>query len=103
MDKILITGGAGFIGSSIADRLLAEGHFVRIIDNFDPYYDLKLKKRNIEDAMKNKNYELIGGDITDLDQARMAVKDMDYVIHEAAQPGVRISVENPLKTNNVNV
>jgi len=103
MDRILITGGAGFIGSSITDRLLAEGNFVRVIDNFDPYYDPKLKRSNIEDALKNKNYELVEGDITNPEHMKKVMEGIDCVIHEAAQPGVRISVENPLKTANVNI
>ncbi|MGB3459363.1 MAG: SDR family oxidoreductase [Halobacteriota archaeon] len=104
MSKIIITGGAGFIGSHIAERCVSEGHEVVIIDNLDDYYSLELKKKNIDCVLKSGKARFVHGDVTDLDFLRTEInKDVDYVFHEAAQAGVRISVENPFKPNNVNV
>ena len=104
MSKIVITGGAGFIGSHIAEALAKDGHEVVIIDNLDDYYSPELKNKNIDCVLKSGGATLIQGDVTDLDFLRTVIdKDVDYVFHEAAQAGVRISVENPFKPNNVNV
>ena len=104
MSKIVVTGGAGFIGSHIAESCANEGYEVVIIDNLDGYYSLKLKKKNIDCILNGGNATFIRGDITDLDFLRKVIdKDVEYVFHEAAQAGVRISVENPFKPNNVNV
>ena len=104
MSKITITGGAGFIGSHIAERCVSEGHEVVIIDNLDGYYSPILKKKNADCVLKSGDAMLIQGDVTDIDFLRTVIdKDTEYVFHEAAQAGVRISVENPFKPNNVNV
>lgn len=101
--KILVTGGAGFIGSSTVDALLKEGNSVRVLDNFEPYYSPEQKRQNLTNARKNKNFELIEGDITNLETVKKAVLGVDAIIHQAAQAGVRVSVENPIKTNHVNI
>ena len=104
MSKIIITGGAGFIGSHIAERCVSEGHEVVIIDNMDDYYSPALKKKNIDYVSKFGTVIFIRGDITNLEFLRGVIDDdVDYVFHEAAQAGVRISVENPFKPNNINV
>jgi UDP-glucose 4-epimerase len=104
MSKIVITGGAGFIGSHIGESCAKDGHEVVIIDNLDDYYSLQLKKENIECVLKSGIATFVHGDITDLELLRKVIdKDVDYVFHEAAQAGVRISVENPFKPNEVNV
>lgn len=104
MVKILITGGAGFIGSHIAEKLAHLGHEVVILDNLDPYYHVGIKKKNIEIVLKNKNCSFVNGDILDNEQLDNIVKNgIDFIFHEAAQPGVRASVEDPLKPNEVNV
>lgn len=104
MSKIVITGGAGFIGSHIAERCARDGHEVVIVDNLDDYYSPELKKKNIEYVLKSGNASFVHGDVTDLDFLRTVIdKDVGYVFHEAAQAGVRISVDNPFKPNNVNV
>jgi UDP-glucose 4-epimerase len=104
MAKILITGGAGFIGSHLAEKLGQKGHKVVILDNMDPYYSIKIKKRNLELAMKNGNCTFIEGDILDFERLHKIVEeDVEFIFHEAAQPGVRASVDNPLKPNEVNV
>ena len=104
MSKIVITGGSGFIGSHIAERCVSEGHEVVIIDNMDDYYSPALKKKNIDHVSKFGTVTFIQGDITNLEFLRGVIDDnVDYVFHEAAQAGVRISVENPFKPNNINV
>ncbi len=101
--EILITGGAGFIGSHVADRFLRDGHSVRVLDNFDPYYSPGLKRQNVQANEGNENYKLIEGDVRDRETVKNAVKGADLIIHEAAQAGVRASVENPEKTISVNM
>jgi len=104
MSKIVITGGAGFIGSHIGEALARAGHIVVLVDNLDDYYSPKLKKRNIDCVLRSGNATFVKADVTDIDALRRIInKDVDYVFHEAAQPGVRISVEDPFKPNNVNV
>ena len=103
MNSILITGGAGFIGSHICDRLLKEGNAVNVIDNFDRFYDLQIKKSNVANNLKNPKFKLTEGDIMNIKDIESVTKDVDAIIHEAAQPGVRISVELPVKTTDVNI
>ncbi len=98
MDRFLITGGAGFIGSNIADRLLEEGHFVRVMDNF-----FTGKKENLSRAAQSGNFEFVEGDIRDVDVVRSACKGIDFVLHEAAIPSVPRSLDDPLTSNEVNV
>lgn len=103
MAKILITGGAGFIGSHLAERLLEIGHEVIIFDNLDSFYSAKIKKKNLDIIGQKGDYEFIKGDIRDYGTIRKAMEDAKAVFHEAAQPGIRASMENPLKTNEVNI
>lgn len=104
MKTYFITGGAGFIGSSIAERLLTEGNKIVTIDNFCDFYDVKIKENNIKEAIKNSNYKLYRNDIRD----RNAIKkifdenEIDVVIHLAAMAGVRPSIENPILYQEVN-
>lgn len=81
----MVTGCAGFIGSHLTDRLLAEGYKVDGIDCFTDYYSRDLKERNIAEALKNENFNLIERDILDITR----FPEVDYVFHEAAQAGVR--------------
>ncbi len=111
MDRVLLTGGAGFIGSHLADRLLREGMDVVVVDNLDPYYDVRLKRKNleaVEAAARTDSagvYEYLDADVTDLATMRDIVMGHrpDVIYHEAAQAGVRASVEDPYKPNRVNV
>ena len=104
MSKIVITGGAGFIGSHIAERLAKDGHEIVIVDNLDPYYSIDLKKRNLDIVLESGDATFINADVTDLYKIKEIIDStVDYVYHEAAQAGVRISVEDPFKPNNVNV
>lgn len=98
MKHILITGGAGFIGSNLTEYFLNKGYFVRCLDNFSTGY-----KHNIEEFLSNPNYELIEGDIRDLETCKQAVKGMDYVLHQAALGSVPRSVNDPIASNEVNV
>lgn len=100
----LITGGAGFIGSTLAERLLAEGNAVVVIDNFCDFYDPEIKKRNVEPMLENSSFKLYRGDIRDavLVQNIFAENRIDVVIHLAAMAGVRPSIENPLLYQDVN-
>ena len=103
MSKIVITGGAGFIGSHIAEALVPD-HEVLIIDNLDPYYSPALKQKNLDAIRERGDFTFIKGDITDLALMKNVINDtVDYVYHEAAQAGVRISVEDPFKPNHSNV
>lgn len=100
--RILVTGGAGFIGSHIIEKLLSDGHEVVCLDNFDPYYDPEIKRNNIQPFLENKNFTLEVGDIRDRDILTLLLEGTDYVFHEAAQAGVRISVDDPVKPHEVN-
>ncbi len=105
MSKIVITGGAGFIGSHIAENLAKDGHEIVIVDNLDPYYSVDLKKKNLNIALNSGgDATFINADVTDLSGIKDVIDStVDYVYHEAAQAGVRISVEDPFKPNDVNV
>jgi UDP-glucose 4-epimerase len=99
--KYLVTGGAGFIGSHLCERLLDKGEVV-CLDNFDPYYSPLVKRKNIESLTRHADFELVEGSILDKQLLNRLFKDADYVFHNAAQAGVRVSVENPAKTHEVN-
>lgn len=104
MKHVVVTGGAGFIASTVVDRLLETGARVVAVDNFDPYYAPAQKRRNIQRALKNPNYQLVEGDVAERDtlEAVFARQRPDLVIHLAAKAGVRSSVADPhayLRTN----
>lgn len=98
MKKILITGGAGFIGSNLTEYFLNQGYFVRCLDNFSTGY-----RYNIEEFLSNPNYELLEGDIRDLATCQQAVTGVDYVLHQAALGSVPRSIVDPITSNEVNV
>jgi UDP-glucuronate 4-epimerase len=103
--KFLITGGAGFIGSHIVDELLSLREEIIVIDNFNTYYDPRIKWENISNAQKNPNFKLFEGDILDkrlLDEIFSSF-NIDVLIHMAAQAGVRGSIKNPELYSKVNV
>jgi nucleoside-diphosphate-sugar epimerase len=96
--KLLVTGGAGFIGSHIVDRLLNEGLGVTVIDNLDTG-----SLKNIAHHQDNKEFRFIKGDIRDFNLVKKTMKDIDAVFHEAALANVSLSVQNPVLANDVNV
>jgi len=96
LETYLVTGGAGFIGSNIAERLLKAGSRVRIIDNF-----MTGKRENIEPFLSD--IELIEGDIRNMKDVKKAVAGVDYILHQAAMRSVPKSVDNPALTNEINV
>ncbi|RIL09776.1 MAG: UDP-glucose 4-epimerase [Proteobacteria bacterium] len=88
--KCLVTGAAGFVGSSLCDRLLSDGHKVVGIDCFVDYYPRAVKMTNLESARNSKNFEFIEGHLLNIDLESL-LGDCDYVYHQAAQAGVRAS------------
>ncbi|WP_295231662.1 SDR family oxidoreductase [uncultured Chryseobacterium sp.] len=98
MKKILITGGAGFIGSNLTEYFLSKGYEVRCLDNFATGH-----RYNVEPFFQNPNYQLIEGDIRDFQTCHKAVKGIDYVLHQAALGSVPRSIKDPITSNEVNV
>jgi len=92
MEKFLVTGGAGFIGSNICKKLVSQGCFVRVVDNL-----LTGKKSNLADIIDK--VEFIQADMGDEDVARSAMKDIDFCLHQGALPSVPRSVDNPAATH----
>jgi UDP-glucuronate 4-epimerase len=103
--KTLVTGAAGFIGSHLCERLLAQGCTVTGIDNFDDFYDPRIKRRNLATCLDNANFSLVEADIRDADamNATVARTNPDVIVHLAAKAGVRPSIEQPLIYADVNV
>lgn len=104
MSVYFITGGAGFIGSTLSAKLIEQGDSVIVIDNFCDFYNPKIKERNIQQLQKNEKFKLYKNDIRD----RQAIKKIfdenkiDVVMHLAAMAGVRPSIENPVLYQEVN-
>ena len=102
--RALITGVAGFIGSHLCQRLLADGWKVVGVDNFDDFYDPQIKRRNIGECLKNKNFQLVEADIRDGEAMEKAAgEDVRIIVHLAAMAGVRPSIAQPLLYADVNV
>ena len=95
---ILITGGAGFIGTNLCEYFLSKGYFVVCLDNFATGH-----KQNIAEFLQHENFKLIEGDIRDLEHCKKAVINVDYVLHQAALGSVPRSINDPITTNEVNV
>lgn len=103
--KVLVTGGAGFIGSHLVDHLLADGFDVMVVDNFDPFYDREAKERNIREHKRSSRYQIVEADICDRDAMELVFRDYrpEIVVHLGAKAGVRPSVANPLAYVETNV
>jgi len=96
--KILVTGGAGFIGSNLCNSLLQNDNQVVCLDNFSTG-----NPKNIQKFLTNPNFKLIVGDIRKLDDCKKAVQNIDYILHEAALGSVPRSINDPVTTNEVNI
>lgn len=96
--SILITGGAGFIGSNLCEYFLSNGHQVTCLDNFATGH-----RHNLKDFMNHPDFSLIEGDIRNLSDCQKAVQGVDYVLHQAALGSVPRSIKDPVTTNDVNV
>jgi UDP-glucuronate 4-epimerase len=103
--RYLVTGGAGFIGSTLVDRLLAAGESVTVMDNFDPFYAEARKRANLANAERHRSFRLLEVDIRDGGAVDLVVKKLkpDVVVHLAARAGVRPSIEQPALYAQVNV
>lgn len=96
--KVLITGGAGFIGSNLTEHFLSKNYRVVCLDNFSTGH-----YHNVQEFQKNPNYKLIEGDIRDLKVCSNAVEGVDFVLHQAALGSVPRSINDPITTNDVNI
>ena len=96
--KILVTGGAGFIGSNLCEALLEKGNKVVCLDNFATG-----KRENIKEFLNDSNFTLIEGDIRKLEDCLKATNDIDYVLHQSALGSVPRSIKDPITSNEVNV
>ena len=108
MKRVLVTGGAGFIGSHLSQRLLREGYEVVCLDNFDAFYDPAIKRKNLAEIQATKGdgeFQLVEGDIREKGMLEDLFKrsSFDLVIHLAARAGVRPSIQQPLLYEEVNV
>ena len=104
MKHALVTGAAGFIGSHLVDALLADRWQVTAFDNFDPFYDLAIKERNVAPHSRNPDYRLVRGDLRDLGTMRAELAgNYDVIVHLAARAGVRPSIQDPIGYQEVNV
>lgn len=97
-EKILITGGAGFIGSNLTEYFLNKGYQVVVLDNFATGH-----RHNIEQHLDNQNFKLIEGDIREINDCNQAVQGVDYVLHQAALGSVPRSIKDPITSNEVNI
>lgn len=104
MSRIVVTGGAGFIGSHVCEALLARGDEVLALDNFDDFYDAAAKRRNLQAVLTNPRFALVHGDVRDAHVLGSVIdRRTDAVVHLAARAGVRPSIAQPLLYFDVNV
>src|SRR6516162_4821338 len=103
--KTIVTGGAGFIGSHLVDRLLAEGNEVIVVDNFDPFYDRASKEANLSGALEDPRCRMVELDIRDAPRVDALVSESrpEVIVHLAARAGVRPSIADPRLYTDVNV
>ncbi len=104
MSRIVVTGGAGFIGSHLCEALLARGHEVVALDNLDDFYDPAVKRANLAQALSSERFTFVEGDIRDREAVeRVLSGNVEAVVHLAARAGVRPSIADPVLYEQVNV
>jgi UDP-glucuronate 4-epimerase len=103
MSVVLVTGAAGFIGSSLSEYLVQQGHHVVGVDNFDPYYDREIKENNLKALLTNTAFEFHNVDITNADELKRHLPKVDAVIHLAAKVGVLPSLKHPAEYTHTNI
>lgn len=103
--RVLVTGGAGFIGSHLCERLVERGEEVVAVDNFDPFYAAGVKRGNLAGLEGHPRFRLVEADVCDPERVDAALGDgeLDVVVHLAARPGVQPSIRQPLEYVHVNV
>ncbi|MDB2283302.1 NAD-dependent epimerase/dehydratase family protein [Halorubrum ezzemoulense] len=106
--RILVTGGAGFTGGHLAEAFLNDGHDVTVLDNLEHFYAEGIKRHTLDvhrEIAEGRavDYRFVEGDVRDTETVEALVADADIVIHQAAQAGVRESVNNPRKVTDINV
>ena len=106
--QILVTGGAGFIGGHLAEQFVADGHDVVVLDDLHPFYDVRIKDHTVEQCRAaaregEGSYQFVEGDVREADDVSEVMRDTEVVFHQAAQAGVRQSVANPRRYDEVNV
>ena len=106
--RVLVTGGAGFIGGHLAQGFAGDGHDVFVLDSLEPFYDVGIKEYAIEAGQRAADesagsYEFVEGSVTDASLVGDLVESVDFVYHQAAQAGVRASVDDPEKVTRINV
>jgi len=106
--EVLVTGGAGFIGGHLAEAFLADGHDVTVLDDLTPFYDVGIKRHTVDQCRDvasgaDATYEFREGDVRDGSLVSELVAGVDVIVHQAAQAGVRESVENPRTVTDINV
>ena len=105
LNKVLLTGGAGFIGSSLVDRLVKENCQITVVDNFDPFYSRAQKERNIQQFINDSRVRFLSCGIENLGdlEENLGSADFDMIVHLAAKAGVRPSIADPIGYQHVNV
>jgi UDP-glucuronate 4-epimerase len=103
--KVLLTGGAGFIGSHLAEALLEQGEEVVVLDDFNDYYSPLRKENNLKEARRHPGLEVLKGDIRDREllESMFSLRKFPAIVHLAARAGVRSSLEDPVLYQKVNV
>jgi len=103
--RLLVTGGAGFIGSHVVDALLTRGHSIAVLDNFDPFYPRAIKEQNVDHHRQNPRWRFIESDLRDEVGLQKALEgeSFDVIVHLAAKAGVRPSIDDPVAYQDVNV
>lgn len=103
--SFLVTGGAGFIGSTLCEKLLMTGATVTVVDNFDPFYDKRIKIQNLTFCTQFSNFRFIQANIKKLEKLKTILRSVQFntIVHLAAKAGVRPSIKSPLSYQEVNV